>query len=88
MNDISVSEIARRLADHAEDLCRELLPNGRRDGSEWRCGSINGEAGGRRNNDNTHHDIGIPPTRADWPVGMRLVGRNPERTSAHNQPTR
>ena len=45
MADLSVADIARRLAVHAEDVCRELLPCGRRVGNEWRCGSINGEPG-------------------------------------------
>ena len=45
MTGLSVSEISNLLAGHAEDICREMLPNGRRDGSEWRCGSVNGEAG-------------------------------------------
>ena len=42
---ISVQDISHRLADQAEILCRELLPNGRKDGLEWRVGSVNGEAG-------------------------------------------
>ena len=33
------------LAERIEPLCRELLPNGRRGGAEWRCGSVNGEPG-------------------------------------------
>ena len=41
----SASEIAARLAERAEALCRHLLPEGRRDGAEWRCGSVKGEAG-------------------------------------------
>ena len=42
---IPASDIAARLAARAEDLCRHLLPEGRREGSEWRCGSVQGEAG-------------------------------------------
>ncbi len=44
-HDIAVREIAERLAGNAEALCRHLLPNGRREGAEWRCGSVNGEPG-------------------------------------------
>ena len=33
------------LAQRAPDLVRQILPNGRRDGQEWRCGSLAGEAG-------------------------------------------
>ncbi|MFS9443728.1 toprim domain-containing protein [Legionella pneumophila] len=38
-------EISRQLALQAEDVARYLLPNGKRQGSEWSVGSINGEAG-------------------------------------------
>ena len=38
-------EISRQLAQRAEDIARHLLPNGKKTGSEWRAGSINGEAG-------------------------------------------
>jgi hypothetical protein len=34
------------LAARAPALARELLPAGRRDGQEWRCGSVAGERGG------------------------------------------
>ncbi|WP_245185933.1 DUF7146 domain-containing protein [Falsiroseomonas frigidaquae] len=37
--------IADMLAQRVEDLARDLLPNGRRDGAEWRCGSLAGERG-------------------------------------------
>ena len=33
------------LSGRAEQLCRELLPNGRREGAEWRVGSVAGESG-------------------------------------------
>jgi Toprim domain len=39
-------EIARMLAARTPSLARELLPAGRRDGQEWRCGSLAGERGG------------------------------------------
>ncbi len=39
---LSLSEIAQHLAGDAVALCQYLLPNGRREGAEWRCGSING----------------------------------------------
>ncbi|MBI5136850.1 MAG: hypothetical protein HZA24_05875, partial [Nitrospirae bacterium] len=37
--------IRDRLAERAETVAAHLLPNGRRDGHEWRCGSVRGEAG-------------------------------------------
>ena len=43
--DITVQDISRRLADQAETLCSELLPRGRKDGLEWRVGSVKGEPG-------------------------------------------
>ncbi len=43
--DIAVREIVDHLAGNAAALCAHLLPNGRREGAEWRCGSVQGEAG-------------------------------------------
>jgi hypothetical protein len=37
--------IARKLAEHIDQLAREILPNGHREGAEYRCGSVAGEAG-------------------------------------------
>lgn len=41
----NASELARLLADHITRLAPELLPHGKRDGSEWRVGSLAGEPG-------------------------------------------
>lgn len=38
-------EVSRQLAQRAEDIARYLLPNGKKSGSEWRVGSIDGESG-------------------------------------------
>lgn len=38
-------DIAQMLALRMDALCAELLPNGKRDGHEWRCGSLSGEPG-------------------------------------------
>lgn len=38
-------EIAQLLAQDAESAARYLLPNGKRQGHEWRAGSISGDAG-------------------------------------------
>ncbi|STX50471.1 DNA primase (bacterial type) [Legionella busanensis] len=38
-------EISNLLAQNAEDIARLLLPNGKKEGDEWRAGSVNGEAG-------------------------------------------
>ena len=43
--DISVPEIVGRLIGNIGTLVEHLLPNGRRDGREWRCGSVQGEPG-------------------------------------------
>jgi len=43
MSDITV--IKRMLADRAQEVAAMLLPGGKRDGEEWRAGSISGEAG-------------------------------------------
>ena len=40
-----IKTVVQGLTDRAEDLARTLLPNGRRHGHEWRCGSLAGEAG-------------------------------------------
>ncbi len=40
-----IGQIARMLADKAEDVCRWLLPHGRKQGSEWCAGNVQGDAG-------------------------------------------
>jgi len=40
-----ITKIKRMLADRAQEVASMLLPNGKRDGDEWRAGSIAGEAG-------------------------------------------
>ncbi|QJQ31810.1 hypothetical protein GV829_04575 [Sphingomonas lacunae] len=42
---MAVSEIEAMLKDRVEQLARELLPGGRKDGKEWCVGSIHGEKG-------------------------------------------
>lgn len=42
---MNIADISRQLAEDAERVCRHLLPNGRRDGQEWRVGSADGEQG-------------------------------------------
>ena len=42
---MDITEIKRRLADSAQSVAAHLLPNGRRDGTEWKCGDITGKAG-------------------------------------------
>lgn len=42
---MDASEINRMLADRMEEVCQYLLPNGKRTGNKWECGSISGEAG-------------------------------------------
>lgn len=38
-------EISQQLAQRTEDVAHYLLPKGKKDGNEWRIGSINGETG-------------------------------------------
>lgn len=40
-----IKQIAAMLGERAEDVCRWLLPGGKRMGSEWRCGSVAGDEG-------------------------------------------
>ena len=42
---MSSADLAQRLAQDAENVCRYLLPNGVRRGREWKVGSVSGEAG-------------------------------------------
>lgn len=44
---VPVHEIADKLADRISSLCHELLPNGRKCGSEWMCGGEDGTPGTR-----------------------------------------
>lgn len=39
------NEIADLLARSPEEVAKHLLPGGKREGHEWRCGSVSGEAG-------------------------------------------
>ena len=41
----SVGNMVGLLTERIEPLCRELLPNGRRAGAEWRVGSLHGAPG-------------------------------------------
>src|SRR5690348_7880982 len=40
-----ITEIKRALADRVQSVAEFLLPHGRKEGPEWRCGSIGGEKG-------------------------------------------
>jgi twinkle protein len=40
-----ITEIKRMLADRAQAVAEMLLPGGRKDGQEWRAGSVGGEKG-------------------------------------------
>jgi twinkle protein len=40
-----ITEISRMLADRAPSVAEYILPRGRKEGSEWRAGSIDGEPG-------------------------------------------
>ena len=42
---MQAADIARQLAADAEGVCHYLLPQGKRDGHEWRAGSVAGEPG-------------------------------------------
>lgn len=37
--------LKRDMLGCAEHVCRHLLPSGKRDGNEWRCGNLRGDAG-------------------------------------------
>lgn len=39
------TELAKLLASDVERVCKKLLPNGKRQGHEWRAGSVHGEKG-------------------------------------------
>ena len=43
---MNAADISLELADHIDGLCASLLPQGRRVGAQWRCGSTWGEPGG------------------------------------------
>lgn len=42
---MEVAEVKAALAGRALDVCMKLLPRGKREGSEWRVGSLSGEPG-------------------------------------------
>ncbi len=41
----TAADLARRLAAHAEDVCRHYLSNGRREGCTWRVGDVDNTPG-------------------------------------------
>lgn len=41
----TAKDISRMLAEKADAVARHLLPNGKRNGAEWECGSVGGEKG-------------------------------------------
>lgn len=41
----SFAEVRTTAAQHAESVCRRLLPGGRRKGIRWRCGDTTGAPG-------------------------------------------
>ena len=45
MSLVAISEVSAMLAGRIDALARELLPAGRRDGHEWRCGGVDGAPG-------------------------------------------
>jgi hypothetical protein len=42
---MSVTDVSQALAARIHELAADLLHNGHREGHEWRCGSVQGEAG-------------------------------------------
>jgi len=42
---VTVNEVSDMLWDRVDKVCKFLLPNGKRCGNEWECGSVNGESG-------------------------------------------
>jgi hypothetical protein len=44
----TAADLARRLAQNAEAVCREYLSNGRREGSTWRVGDVENTQGVNR----------------------------------------
>lgn len=42
---MTAKDIARQLAQRAEEIACYLLPNGKKDGSEWRVGNVHGDQG-------------------------------------------
>ena len=42
---MNASELSQRLAEDPERIARYLFPHGKREGQEWRVGSVNGEKG-------------------------------------------
>ena len=57
----TAADLARRLADNAEAVCREYLSNGRREGSTWRVGDIENTPG--RSLMVRHNAVGPEPQR-------------------------
>ena len=42
---MNATRLSETLSSHAEAVCRQYLPNGRRHGRYWICGNVKGEPG-------------------------------------------
>jgi Toprim domain len=62
----SAGEVAGKLAESVEALVQTLLPNGHREGHEWRAGNVSGEAG---NSLGVHLRGAKPGVWADFATG-------------------
>lgn len=60
-NTIDFASLAAELSSRAEALVADWLPGGRRDGHEWRCGSLSGDEG-----DSCAVNIGQGIARGRW----------------------
>ena len=58
---MNASEIAQALSGQAEAVCRHYLPNGRKQGRYWTCGSVRGEPG-----QSMHVRLAPPGTPGKW----------------------
>src|SRR5205823_7341488 len=65
---MNAADISRQLAHRVDGLVLDLLPAGHREGHEWRCGSVAGEAGDSLGVHLTGHKRGV---WADFSTGHK-----------------
>lgn len=72
MRSYDIREIAEMLANKAEEVCRWILPGGKREGHEWCCGDVSG-TGGRSLRVNLAGKAGVWKDFADDQKGGDLI---------------
>lgn len=68
-----LTNLRERLNNRAEDVCRHILPAGRREGNGWRCGGVDGSEGKSLEVELSGPKVGVFNDRASDDKGGNLL---------------